>query len=97
MLKKLSRNYIRNKNCQNEMCLRNETVPDCLFMPHSATKDTEVLKEPRGFIRCLQWLFALVAFATCANFSTSCGYTVKCTKGGLDPIVVEHPIYYPFK
>ena len=68
------------------------------FQPIGTTvMDTEVLKEPRGFIRCLQWLFALVAFATCANFSTSCGYTVTCKDTGLDKIVVDHPIYYPFK
>jgi len=59
--------------------------------------DTEVLKEPRGFIRCLQWLFALVAFATCANFSTNCGYTVTCKDTTLKPIRVDHPMYYPFK
>jgi len=60
--------------------------------------DTQVLKEPRGFIRCLEWLFALVAFATCANFSTNCGYTITCKDQlQLKPIEVVHPIYYPFK
>lgn len=58
--------------------------------------DTQVLKEPRGFIRCLEWLFALVAFATCANFSTNCGYTITC-KDPIKPIKVVHQIYYPFK
>jgi len=38
--------------------------------------NTEVLKEPRGFIRCLQWLFAIVAFAACANFGTTMHYKV---------------------
>lgn len=58
--------------------------------------DTEVLKEPRGFIRCLEWLFALIAFATCANFSTSCGYEIKCTDWS-KPIQVSHQINYPFR
>lgn len=57
--------------------------------------DTQVLKEPRGFIRCLEWIFALVAFATCANFSTTCGYKLTCNVNqGAD---VVHNIYYPFK
>lgn len=61
--------------------------------------DTAVLKEPRGFIRCIEWLFALVAFATCANFSTYSDYIVYC-KGHTDKgdaILVVHDIYYPFK
>jgi len=62
----------------------------------TAVMDTQVLKEPRGFIRCLEWLFAIVAFATCANFSTSCGYEIKC-KEWQKPIQVSHQIYYPFK
>ena len=31
--------------------------------------NVEPLKEPCGFLRLLQWLFALVAFATCCDFS----------------------------
>ena len=31
--------------------------------------NVEPLKEPWGFLRLLQWLFALVAFATCCDFS----------------------------
>jgi len=61
--------------------------------------DTQSLKEPRGFIRCLEWLFALVAFATCANFSTSFEYTVTCKEGAGQETVtkVVHQVYYPFK
>ena len=28
-----------------------------------------VLNEPRGFIRALQWLLAIVAFSTCASYT----------------------------
>jgi len=58
--------------------------------------NTEVLKEPRGFIRILEWFFALIAFATVANFSTSCGYTVTCTNLN-KPITITHQVFYPFQ
>ena len=71
-----------------------------LLQPIGTTPmDTAVLKEPRGFIRCIEWLFAMVAFATCANFSTYSDYLVYCNghadKG--DAILVLHNIQYPFK
>lgn len=60
--------------------------------------DTEVLKEPRGFIRCIEWLFAMIAFATCANFSTECAYDITCKPStGLGTVKVSHQVYYPFK
>ena len=40
--------------------------------------NTEVLKEPRGFIRCLQLLFAVVAFSTLANYSTQIAISIWC-------------------
>lgn len=57
--------------------------------------DTRVLKEPRGFMRCLEWLFAIIAFATCVNFATTSEYTVTCTDNRT--ISVSHPISYPFQ
>lgn len=59
--------------------------------------DTEVLKEPRGFIRCIEWLFAMIAFATCANFSTECAYEITCKEPSLGTAKVTHQVYYPFK
>jgi len=61
--------------------------------------NTEVLKEPRGFIRILEWFFALIAFATVANFTTSCGYTITCNVSGKEwkPIKITHQVYYPFQ
>ena len=69
------------------------------FQPIGTTvMDTEVLKEPRGFIRCIEWLFAMIAFATCANFSTECAYEITCKPStGLGTVKVSHQIYYPFK
>ena len=57
----------------------------------------EPLKEPRGFLRVLQWFFAMIAFATCCDFSYSFGFTVTCT----DPAVTVQPFQikakYPFR
>ena len=39
------------------------TITSCL-----AKCNLEVLKEPRGFIRCIQWFFSLITFATMADF-----------------------------
>lgn len=57
--------------------------------------DTRVLKEPRGFMRCIEWLFAIVAFATCCDFSTYVEYEVECTKNGT--FAAKHIITYPFR
>merc|ERR1712018_639721 len=60
--------------------------------------DTQVLKEPRGFMRILEWFFALIAFATVANFTTSCEYTITCASNNYtNPIIVTHEVYYPFQ
>ena len=40
--------------------------------------EISLLKEPLGFLRLLEWIFAIAAFATCANFSTNTGYHVDC-------------------
>lgn len=38
----------------------------------------EVIKEPKGFIRSLQLVFAIIAFSTLANFSTEIVFNVLC-------------------
>jgi len=63
--------------------------------------DTEVLKEPRGFLRCLQWFFAMLAFATCCDFSTTIGFDIVCKNktiaGQEEPIHISTVISYPFQ
>jgi len=60
--------------------------------------DTGVLKEPRGFMRCLQWLFAIIAFATCCDFSSYVEYTVECSENAGGAVQhIKHEFYYPFQ
>jgi len=58
-----------------------------------------VLKEPRGFIRVLQFVFAIVGFATTTNFSGSFGFTVQCLNSNttLPETRVLKAINYPFR
>lgn len=56
-----------------------------------------VLKEPRGFIRVLQFVFAIVGFATTTSFSGSFGFTVKCANSTLEAASVSKDISYPFR
>jgi len=63
----------------------------------SKVMDTRVLKEPRGFMRCLEWFFAILAFATCCDFSTVSEYTVMCSNPSQKNISVSHTISYPFR
>lgn len=62
----------------------------------SRKMQTEVLKEPRGFMRCLELVFAICAFASCANWSTSFKFTVTCAKDNSTKSV-GHSIAYPFR
>jgi len=58
--------------------------------------NTEVLKEPRGFMRILQCFFAMVAFAACANYSVSINWKLVCTGGNvIQPNVKQ--FNYPFR
>jgi len=59
--------------------------------------DIEVLKEPRGFLRCLQWFFAMLAFATCCDFSTKVAFDIVCEEPNATTIHVQTTITYPFR
>jgi len=59
--------------------------------------NTEVLKEPRGFMRCLQCFFAMVAFAACANWSLSNSWTVECVSSTIGPFKSANTFSYPFR
>lgn len=61
--------------------------------------NTEVLKEPRGFIRCLQLLLAVVAFSTLANYSTQIAISIICKEAnaGEEFNQFTRDVTYPFR
>jgi len=54
-----------------------------------------VLLEPRGFIRFLQFILSIVAFATASGFSTIVKFHINCDNK--DPFSVDYPVDYPFR
>ena len=52
-----------------------EAVMDILARPSNRWR---VLNEPRGFVRLIQWLMAIVAFALCADYESSFKFTYEC-------------------
>jgi len=58
------------------------------------TFNIEPLKEPRGLLRAMQWLFALVAFATCCDYTVKFGVQILCKEGTIETI--ETTAKYPF-
>ncbi|XP_040565789.1 synaptophysin isoform X2 [Lepeophtheirus salmonis] len=63
----------------------------------STVMDTQVLKEPRGLMRCLEFFFAILAFATLADFSGSFNYSIFCTNDPENGHSVSHGFQYPFR
>ncbi|XP_062996759.1 synaptophysin-like protein 1 [Elgaria multicarinata webbii] len=53
------------------------------------------IKEPLGFIKILQWIFSIFAFATCGGYSGKTSLVVNCPKGNNETIEVKFA--YPFR
>uniref|UniRef100_A0A8D0H3Y1 Synaptophysin like 2 n=1 Tax=Sphenodon punctatus TaxID=8508 RepID=A0A8D0H3Y1_SPHPU len=55
------------------------------------------LEEPLGFIKVLQWLFAIFAFGSCGSFSGETGATVKCNDDQKEMTAISVLFGYPFR
>jgi len=58
--------------------------------------DVEPLKEPRGFLRLMQWFLAMIVFATCCDFSVQFGFKVKCKSENVTLPEFKTVATYPF-
>ncbi|XP_042656153.1 synaptophysin-like protein 2 isoform X2 [Tyto alba] len=55
------------------------------------------LLEPLGFIKVLEWLFAIFAFGACGSFSGETGATVKCSSETKEMSAISVQFGYPFR
>ncbi|KAB7496493.1 Synaptophysin [Armadillidium nasatum] len=63
-----------------------------------ASANTRVLKEPRGFMKILQFIFTICAFATTTSFSSNMKVSVQCTSDKpAESQIVPIPLDYNFQ
>ncbi|XP_008564734.1 PREDICTED: synaptophysin-like protein 2 isoform X2 [Galeopterus variegatus] len=55
------------------------------------------LEEPLGFIKVLQWLFAIFAFGSCGSYSGETGAMVLCNNEAKDVSSIIVSFGYPFR
>ncbi|XP_020832064.1 synaptoporin [Phascolarctos cinereus] len=56
-----------------------------------------VLKEPLAFLRALEWLFAIFAFATCGGYSGALRLSVDCANKTESDLSIDIDFAYPFR
>ncbi|XP_061641683.1 synaptoporin isoform X1 [Phyllopteryx taeniolatus] len=57
----------------------------------------QVLKLPLGFIRVLEWVFAIFAFATCGGYSGQLRVSVDCMEKTSSNLSIAIDFAYPFR
>ncbi|XP_039630645.1 synaptophysin a [Polypterus senegalus] len=63
----------------------------------AASGQFKVAKEPLGFIKFLQWFFAIFAFATCGSYSGEFKVSVHCKNKTESKLNIEVEFEYPFR
>ncbi|XP_060930271.1 synaptophysin b [Limanda limanda] len=56
-----------------------------------------ILKQPLGFIKVLQWIFAIFAFSTCGSYSGMFKMSVECKNRSESDLSIEVKFDYPFR
>nr|XP_056712166.1 synaptophysin [Euleptes europaea] len=56
-----------------------------------------VFKEPLGFVKLLQWIFSIFAFATCGSYSGEFRLSVECANKSESDLSIDVEFSYPFR
>ncbi|XP_068996470.1 synaptophysin-like [Embiotoca jacksoni] len=56
-----------------------------------------IIKQPLGFIKILQWIFAIFAFSTCGSYSGMFKMSVNCKNQSDSNLAIEVEFEYPFR
>ncbi|KAL4646272.1 synaptophysin-like [Arapaima gigas] len=62
-----------------------------------ATGQFRILKVPLGFIKVLEWVFAIFAFGTCGSYSGMFKMSVECKNRTESDLSIEVEFEYPFR
>ncbi|XP_016427974.1 synaptophysin-like [Sinocyclocheilus rhinocerous] len=62
-----------------------------------STGQFTVIKQPLGFIKILQWFFAIFAFSTCGGYSGLFRMSVECQNRSESDLSIEVEFGYPFR
>uniref|UniRef100_A0A3P9LIE0 Synaptophysin n=1 Tax=Oryzias latipes TaxID=8090 RepID=A0A3P9LIE0_ORYLA len=69
----------------------------CVCLQLVAQGQFRVLKVPLGFIKVLQWFFAVFAFSTCGSYSGLLRVAVDCKNRTESDLKIEVEFEYPFR
>uniref|UniRef100_A0A8C7JIG4 Synaptophysin b n=2 Tax=Oncorhynchus TaxID=8016 RepID=A0A8C7JIG4_ONCKI len=62
-----------------------------------ATGQFTIIKQPLGFMKILQWIFAIFAFSTCGSYSGMFKMSVECKNRSESDLSIEVEFEYPFR